>query len=123
MKEVYTTIPVYGNEVKPSLDISNENKEQVEFDSRILDPRTVQNFEISKNNALDLNNDVLNKIAETMGMEELPKAINDFNNNPNPERREIIKEILAENGKYIEPEVEPSLKQDMRVSRKMDFRK
>lgn len=123
MKEVYTTIPVYGNEVKPSLDISNENHQDVQFDSRILDPRTVQNFEISKNNALDSNNGVLNKIAESMGLEELPKAINDYNNNPNPERREIITEILAENGKYIEAEVENSLEKDMQVSRKMDFRK
>lgn len=123
MKEVYTTIPVYGNEVKPSLDISNENHQDIQFDSRILDPRTVQNFEISKNNALDSNNGVLNKIAESMGLEELPKAINDYNNNPNPERREIITEILAENGKYIESEVENSLEKDMQVSRKMDFRK
>jgi len=123
MKEVYTTIPAYGHEIKPSLEITDENRHQVDFDARIVDPRTVENHELSRNNALQSNNVVLNRVAELMGLEELPKAINDFNHNPDPERREIITEILAENGRYVEETPEPSYGQDMKVSRKMEFKK
>lgn len=123
MKEVYTTIPAYGNDIKPSLEITDENRHQVDFDARIVDPRTVENHELSRNNALQSNNVVLNRVAELMGLEELPKAINDFNRNPDPERREIITEILAENGRYVEETPEPSYGQDMKVSRKMEFKK
>lgn len=124
MKEVYKTIPVYGNEPNISLDPSEITSLSLDLntlDERFLDPRTIQSFEIGKNQALKLNTEVLNKISESMGLEELPKAIRDFNTNNNPEIKEIITEVLSENGKFADNNEDQNYQMGMNNGRKMNF--